>query len=92
MNRRVAAIIEVDDDTAFNEIDDGSIAYFEREFGWLEQSGIRLEDAFLMDDDEDDCWKRYLNYLVNWAFCRQWNTIDEKSPLCFADWKKDNKP
>ena len=50
--RTVIAILEVDDDKAFEEIDDGPIPYLEREFGWLEQSGISLQNARILDDDD----------------------------------------
>lgn len=44
MNRRVFAIIEVDDDKAIAE-DKGTGEYLEKEFGWLEQSGIDLKQV-----------------------------------------------
>ena len=52
--RTVIAILEVDDDRAFEEIDDGPITYLEREMGWLEQSGIFLQNARILDED-DEC-------------------------------------
>lgn len=53
--RRVIAEIFVDDDKAIAE-DMGTIEYLEREFGWLELSGITLGDTRILDDDdlEDD--------------------------------------
>ena len=42
--RRVVAILEVDDDAANNE-DLGTIDYLEREFCWINQSGIFLINA-----------------------------------------------
>ena len=50
--RKVIAIIEVDDDRAIAE-DLGTIEYLEREFGWLEQSGISLQNARILDDDDE---------------------------------------
>lgn len=50
--RTVIAILEVDDDRAIAE-DLGTIEYLEREFGWLEQSGISLQNARILDDDDE---------------------------------------
>jgi hypothetical protein len=50
--RRIIAMIEVDDDRAIAE-DLGTIEYLEREFGWLEQSGILLGDARILDNDDE---------------------------------------
>lgn len=51
--RRVIAEIFVDDDKAIAE-DMGTIEYLEREFGWVELSGITLGDARILDDDDLD--------------------------------------
>lgn len=51
MERRIIAVLSVDDDKAFWEIDDGPIPYLERELGWLEQSLIFLKDAYIADED-----------------------------------------
>ncbi len=58
MNRQIIALLEVDDDIAFHEIDDGPIAYFEKEMGWLEQSHIFLKEAFIADEDENSAEQR----------------------------------
>jgi hypothetical protein len=50
---KVIAMIEVDDDKAIEE-DVGTIEYFEREFGWLADSGISLQSARILDDDDKD--------------------------------------
>lgn len=49
--RTVIAMLEVDDEKAIAE-DLGTIEYLEREFGWLEQSGISLQNARILDDDD----------------------------------------
>lgn len=49
--RKIIAIIAVDDDKAISE-DLGTIEYLEREFGWLNESGIFLEDARILDEDD----------------------------------------
>lgn len=40
MKRRIFALLEVDDDTAFQKIDDGPISYLAKEMDWLEPSNI----------------------------------------------------
>jgi hypothetical protein len=58
--RTVVAILEIDDDKAIAE-DLGTIEYLEREFGCLEQSGISLSNARILDnDDEYDAKAIYL--------------------------------
>lgn len=49
--RKVIVIFEVDDDKAIAE-DLGTIEYVEREFGWLEESGIFLKNARILDNDD----------------------------------------
>ena len=73
MKRKIVALIEVDDDTVFQKIDDGPISYLENEMGWLEQSQIFLENAFIADEDETDTEQAYLNYLADWIFNHQGN-------------------
>lgn len=50
--RTVIAMIAIDDDKAIKE-DLGTIEYLEREFGWLEQSGVFLQNARILDDDDE---------------------------------------
>lgn len=50
--RQVIAMLKVDDDRAIAE-DLGTIEYLEREFGWLEQSGVFLQSARILDDDDE---------------------------------------
>lgn len=50
--RTVIAILEVDDDKAIAE-DMGTIDYFEREMGWVANSGIYLQNARILDDDDE---------------------------------------
>lgn len=83
--RTVVAMLEVDDGKAIAE-DLGTIEYLEREFGWLEQSGISLDEGIIMDDDDELQWARYINYLVEWAFCHQSEKFDGSSPACYYEW------
>ena len=49
--RTVVAILEIDDDRAIAE-DLGTIEYLEREFGCLEQRGVFLQNAKILDYDD----------------------------------------
>jgi hypothetical protein len=49
--RKVIAMLAVDDDKAIAE-DLGTLEYLEREFGWIVDSGIFLNDARILDDDD----------------------------------------
>ena len=83
--RTVYAELTLDDDKAFKENDMEPIIYLGREFGQLEQSGISLDQAVIIDTDCDD-WDKYLNYLFQWAF----DNMSEESPegpLSFSAWK-----
>ena len=49
--RTVIALLEVDDDRAIAE-DLGTIDYLEREMGWVADSGIHLQNARILDEDD----------------------------------------
>ena len=49
--RTVIAMLKVDDDRAIAE-DLGTIDYLEREMGLVEQSGVFLQNARILDDDD----------------------------------------
>lgn len=49
--RKIVATIYVNDERAIEE-DIGTIEYLEREFDWLSDSGICLEEARILDDDD----------------------------------------
>lgn len=88
--RKIIALLEVDNDTAFQKIDDGPIPYLEKEMGWLEQSNIFLKDAFIADEDENDEEQAYLNYLAAWIFACLNNKRCSKNPANFRKWKRQN--
>lgn len=85
--RQVFAIITVDDEKAFEENDMGPVEYVEREFGWLELSGIGLEEMVMAEGDSDDAWERYINYVLGWAFEHSGGEESTESPLSFNDWR-----
>lgn len=51
--RKVVVMVEIDDGLAVKE-DLGTIEYLEREFGWLEKSGVFLRNARILDDDDKE--------------------------------------
>lgn len=53
MLRRVVAIIEVDDDRAIEE-DSGTLDYLLREMGWVQESGVELIEAKILDEDDPE--------------------------------------
>lgn len=84
MERTILAYLTVDEDRAFEEMKDGPISYLEREAGWLEQSGIHLEDAAIVDDDAEDPKERYLVYLARFAF--EHLSDGDVYPMMFREW------
>lgn len=50
--RTVIALLEIDDDKAIAE-DLGTLDYLEREFSLLKQSGVFIENARILDDDDE---------------------------------------
>ena len=50
MNERILAIVEIDENVTHELAEGCSVGeYFEREFGWLEESGIVLKGWFNTD-------------------------------------------
>ena len=53
MERRILAELFVEDDRAIEE-DLGTIDYVKREAGWMSDSGIRVGDMRILDDDDPE--------------------------------------
>lgn len=49
--RKLILLVDVDENFAIEE-DMGTIDYLEREFGWLNDSGIYLDQARIVDEDD----------------------------------------
>lgn len=49
--RKLILLVNVDENFAIEE-DIGTIDYLEREFGWLGDSGIYLDQARIVDEDD----------------------------------------
>ena len=90
MQREIYAKISVDDDRAIED-DMGTLDYFEKEFGWLEQSGIALEYGTVLDEDSDDEWERYCKYLMEWTINHMSGYNKGMSPACFEEWQMNEE-
>lgn len=92
MGRQFAAIIELDEDIAIKNSEACGLCdmtpgdYLEKEFGWLEQSGITLEQWLITDYDDEVRWARYINYLIDWALSYSSEEFDGMSPACYDEW------
>lgn len=86
MDRKIVAIIEIDEDQAIKE-DISTIEYFEREFGLIKQSGISLNNCFISDYDDTFEYGRYIDYLADWVFEHAQDTENKLSPLKYEEWQ-----
>lgn len=84
MKQTIFCKITVDDETAFNQIDDGPVPFLEKKMKKLKDDNIILEDAFLSDENECDLWQLYINYVANWVIKHQGN--DDKSGVSPMPW------
>lgn len=86
--RKLYLEIEIDDVKAENK-DLGTIEYLKQEFGWLKDSGIKLNSAFIADDDEDEPYAAYINYVTDWCFNHSGDDVVRKPLLSYYDWVKE---
>ena len=86
--RKLYVELELDDSKAENK-DLGTIEYLEQEFGWIKESGIKINSAFIADDDEDDPYAAYINYIADWCFNHSGDDVVRKPLLSYYDWVKD---
>ena len=49
--RKLLLLVDIDENFPINE-DMGTIDYLEQEFGWLNDSGIYLDQARIVDEDD----------------------------------------
>ena len=88
--REFVAIIGFDENAAsrYDEVngheETAPVEFLEREFGWMEQSGICLENCALVDSDVR--WGRYITYLVQWAIDHNSPEFWGMSPASFYEW------
>ena len=88
--REFVAVIEFDEDIAsiYNEVnghgDPAPGEMLEREFGWLEQSGISLKEWALTDFDVR--WEQYIRYLVGWAIDHSSPDYEGETPASYDEW------
>ena len=94
MKRTVYAKLNVDEDKVIRDAKinglscDGTIDYVERKIGELQQSGIKLVDAFISDMDDTDNWCRYINYVVSWAFSHTFEEESYPHIMLYDEWKE----
>ena len=77
MSRTVYAKFSIDETEAI-EKDTGTLDYFEREAGWMNESGIYLQEAMISDYDSTEVWDRYIDYVLAWAFKNNSIKTDEE--------------
>ena len=87
MNRKVFAELYVDEEVS--GVNEGTLDYVEKEMGWVNESGIYLRGAILVDRDSDSQWERYINYLCNWALSHNDEACDGMSPASFEEWRNN---
>lgn len=90
VTREFIAIIGLDEEKMItysgnNDVSPGD--FLEQEFGWMEQSGITLENWALIDFDVQ--WEQYLRYLVDWAISHSSDDEIGKSPMSYKVWLKN---
>lgn len=84
--RKFYAEITLNDDERAFEDNIGPIDYLEREFGWMEESGLTLNNALIADDDDEDLWARYINYVIDWGMTHTYNENPSGGPMTYKRW------
>lgn len=87
--RRIVAFIEADEETLLAiHPEDGVGVAFEKEMGWVEASGIRVNEWAISDDDDEFAYARYLRYLFDWTMNHVEDFDKLDSPMTFEKWKE----
>lgn len=90
VTREFVAILGFDEDAASRYEETNGLGdtapgdFLEREFGWLEQSGIFLSEWALVDGDVK--WERYIRYLVEWAVSHSSEDYEGMTPASYDEW------
>lgn len=89
MNRRLFAIIEVDDEVAF-ATGSSPVPYLEEALEPFKERGVVLSNCFIADedeecDDESACWSSYIDYIIKWAFDHRGEEFSKMSPSCYDE-------
>ena len=87
--RRIVAFIDADEDLLLeNHPEDGVGIAFETEMGWVENSGIHVEEWAISDYDDEEPYARYLHYLFGWTMdhIEKFDSLD--SPMTYEQWQK----
>ena len=89
MSRTIYAKLTVDEEYPIEENMD-TMDYFMREAGWMNESGIYVDKAFISDHDSTEVWDRYIDYVTAWAFKN--NTAKTGEELkSFDEWLMEEK-
>ena len=97
MERKVIAELIIDEDIAARNAEVNGIPYNEdlgylrREFGWMEQSGIRIENAFIANDNDSEDWVRYINYIMSWTFNHSCDDNHFARVMTYNEWRIENR-
>ena len=85
--RRVFAELSIDEERLIDNDDEKFDARLEEEFGWLEQSGVFFKQLLIGDEEDEEDWARYVNYLFEWAV--EHSNVEEASmhPQTYKQWK-----
>lgn len=83
---KVYARFDVDKGRLIDNDDETLSQRFDEECGWVEQSGMFLEDKFIVDEKDD--WHRYLEYLIDWAMAGVSSETKNDSPLSYEEFLK----
>lgn len=84
MQRTIYAKLTVNENRAIEE-DMGTLSYLEREAGWMEESGIYIDEAFISDYDSTEVWDRYIDYVITWTFKNSAQKTEEEI-MTFDQW------
>ena len=96
MNRKIYAELSVDEGQAIRNAEvngisnDGTLDYLEKEFGWLEQSGIALKEAVISDEDDTEDWGRYIDYVIAWGFANYSADGEKPKIMTYEQWREEN--
>ena len=89
--RRILAYFDLKEEDFEDEVweNGGPIPYFDREAGWIEESGIYLQNSIIIESEDPrvttEAWDRYIAYLANFINEHSWE--DEGiNPLAFDEY------
>ena len=86
--RNIVAFINADEDKLLEiHPEDGVGVAFEKEMGWVEESGIKVNAWAIADADDEHSYARYLVYLFGWTMDHVENFDKLESPMSYEEWR-----